>query len=81
MSSANNTAVASPDLLTFLDGTVWMNVLRLLIAVNTIGTNSFLLCLFFRFKHLRNNQCNRLIFLNAFMDFITGNQIHMIFFK
>lgn len=73
---SDNKTVISTDVLTFLDGTVWMNILRLLIAVNTIGTNTFLLCLFLRFKHLRNNQCNRLIFLNAFMDFITGKLIH-----
>lgn len=68
-----NGTTRTPDLLEVLDANIWMNVLRLLIALNTMGTNAFLLGLFIRYKQLRNSQCNRLILLTAIMDLITGS--------
>lgn len=66
---ANSSAV---DILTQLDDSVWMNSLRVLIALNNIGTNLFLVALFVRYKELRKENCNKLILLNTAMDTICG---------
>jgi len=68
------------NLLEILDANIWMNILRLFITMNTFITNSFLIYLFARFPELRKNLCNKLIQLNAIMDFICGRIASYIFY-
>ncbi|KAI1700094.1 serpentine type 7TM GPCR chemoreceptor srsx domain-containing protein [Ditylenchus destructor] len=73
MSSATSKSTLSESVsleLAELDKSAWIAVVRYLIALNTCGSNAFLLYLFARYRNIRVLQCNRLIALNAFTDFM-----------
>ncbi|KAI1702310.1 7 transmembrane receptor (rhodopsin family) domain-containing protein [Ditylenchus destructor] len=75
MSSAISKSTLSESVslhLAEVDKTAWIAVVRYLIALNTCGSNAFLLYLFLRYRNIRLLQCNRLIALNAFTDFMIG---------
>jgi hypothetical protein len=72
--SSPSSLVPAQNPLAILDASIWMNIIRLGIAINTMGTNAFLLLLFQRHKKLRERLCNKLILLNAAMDFISGRE-------
>ncbi|KAF7623531.1 G_PROTEIN_RECEP_F1_2 domain-containing protein [Meloidogyne graminicola] len=63
------------NLLEQLDSSLFINLLRYLIAANSIGTNTFILYLFirfYRFRSLRSTQCNLFIAANAGVELIIG---------